>query len=283
MDAERKARLDALVAKELDASGDLAPPWARHPEIPAGSIGWRMGAGEGWLLTWHHWLATQPPHPAARIEYLRRHPPAPRTWQDLAIRVVHPEWGEDDELERQDEVVRELEALGIVADDAAFGAWLARNDPPKPPWAPERTAASTVRYGSRELGFFVRWALLRREGGTLATWLESVGRPVLGWRAVIAALETGVVPEPMPSDPRELLAALLAATGDPPPPWSRGERTDSLGRLHEEKTTYAGAWAEWAMASFDDVATWRAYLGRCAPAPPEWDATVRRKLSWLFR
>ncbi|MDJ0612666.1 MAG: NADAR family protein [Rhizobiaceae bacterium] len=32
------------------------PPWEKYPEIPRGSIGWRMGYGEDYFLMWWVWL-----------------------------------------------------------------------------------------------------------------------------------------------------------------------------------------------------------------------------------
>lgn len=34
----------------------MHPPWQAHPEIPAGSIGWRMRAGEEYWLAFRAWL-----------------------------------------------------------------------------------------------------------------------------------------------------------------------------------------------------------------------------------
>ena len=54
-------RLEAIITESLDEHGDVAPPWARFPEIPNGSIGWRMGAGEGWdATTWQGYLQRFP-------------------------------------------------------------------------------------------------------------------------------------------------------------------------------------------------------------------------------
>ncbi|PCC70675.1 hypothetical protein SAMN02745121_05440 [Nannocystis exedens] len=39
MGFEREAFLARAIAKARDEHGDVAPPWARYPEITAGSIG----------------------------------------------------------------------------------------------------------------------------------------------------------------------------------------------------------------------------------------------------
>lgn len=35
----------------------MKPPWVEHPDIPIGSIGWRMGYGEEYIETFAIWLA----------------------------------------------------------------------------------------------------------------------------------------------------------------------------------------------------------------------------------
>lgn len=135
----------------------------------------------------------------------------------------------------------------------------------------------------RRLSFFARWARRRREEGTLAPWLASVLAPGRAWRAFRDALADGQPPARLPRDRREQLAILLAAHGEPPPPWTRGEAPAALQRRFKRRASYAGAWFEWAMESFDDAPTWAGYLQRCTTAPPEWDQAVRRVLSGLFR
>ncbi|MCX4241133.1 hypothetical protein [Paraliomyxa miuraensis] len=298
MSDEREAIIDGLIAKALDEHGDLAPPWARHPDIPKDSIGWRMGAGEGWLMMWWQWMERQPTDRTWRLAYLQRHAPAPRSWQRSAMWVLdptakedyddHEDDGDEDEVagvldERQRALLHELEHAGVVGDDVAILAWLRLADPPGPPWDERRTVATAVRYDARSLSFLARWARDRRNDGTLARWLEAVAEPSPGWRAFRDALASGQPPARLPDDPREQLAILLAAYGEPPSPWSRGESPEALELQFEDDTSFAGAWVEWAMESFDDRTTWLGYLSRGPAAPPEWDQAVRRELSWLFR
>lgn len=255
---------------------DMAPPWAKYPEIQQGSLGWRMGTGEDWLMNWHDWIVARPADRAQRIAYLGRHPPAPRNWADTARWVVDP----GAEGDARTALNHELVALGLVADDVAILAWLALHDPPAPPWR-EGSPADAVRYEARALNFFVRWALRQRADDRLEPWLAAAPRPLRAWRAFHDALRSGQVNGPLPRAPRHQLAILLAAMGDPPPPWTRGEPPTALARQFEDRTTYAGAWFEWAFDSFDDLATWRAYLQRVAPPPPEWEDAVRDEFAWL--
>lgn len=40
----------------LKGKGIMPPPWIAHPEIERGSIGWRMGSGEYYLMKWGSWF-----------------------------------------------------------------------------------------------------------------------------------------------------------------------------------------------------------------------------------
>jgi ribA/ribD-fused uncharacterized protein len=45
-------------SRSFSLSSPMPPPWMRYPQIPLGSIGWRMGYGESYLFTWGDWLAS---------------------------------------------------------------------------------------------------------------------------------------------------------------------------------------------------------------------------------
>jgi predicted NAD-dependent protein-ADP-ribosyltransferase YbiA (DUF1768 family) len=78
---------DALIAirDELTKDGPfdelkspLLPPWLKFPDIPPHSIGWRMGAGEGYLCEfgpWYRGLTAE-----GRKNYKQLYPP-PRGWR----------------------------------------------------------------------------------------------------------------------------------------------------------------------------------------------------------
>lgn len=58
---------------KLRATGDLPPPWVTCPQIPYGSIGWRMGDGECVMCDWRDWM-----HGLSRerfVSYCQRHGP----------------------------------------------------------------------------------------------------------------------------------------------------------------------------------------------------------------
>ncbi len=54
------------------------PPWLMYPDLPAGHIGWRMGAGEDYLSNWHDWLFGISQQ--ERQSYLLMHCPIPGDW-----------------------------------------------------------------------------------------------------------------------------------------------------------------------------------------------------------
>jgi hypothetical protein len=66
------------IAKELAMQDDLLPPWQRHPEIPPGSLGWRMGHGETYMVAWDQW-ANQLKQEQL-IEYFKKYAPIPIEW-----------------------------------------------------------------------------------------------------------------------------------------------------------------------------------------------------------
>ena len=58
----------------------MEPPWKAHQDIPAGSIGWRMGRGEDCLLSFWAWFnqLTEVEQAAFREQH-----PEPLGWQGL--------------------------------------------------------------------------------------------------------------------------------------------------------------------------------------------------------
>ena len=66
------------IAKELTPQGDLLPPWQRYPEIQNGSIGWRMGYGEAYMIAWDKWASQI--NQEQLIEYFKKYAPIPVEW-----------------------------------------------------------------------------------------------------------------------------------------------------------------------------------------------------------
>lgn len=82
--------LDVAVREQLDAHGCVLPPWQAHPEIERYSIGWRMGYGESYMMTWWHWWETAGMDEAAKVAYFRADEP-PHAWLDWVAWVMWPE------------------------------------------------------------------------------------------------------------------------------------------------------------------------------------------------
>jgi hypothetical protein len=61
----------------------MLPPWQKHPDIPVGSIGWRMGEGEIYLNTFNEWFARK--HAEAKLRYATGHP-EPSDWTGFYAR-----------------------------------------------------------------------------------------------------------------------------------------------------------------------------------------------------
>ena len=66
----------------------MEPPWTKHREIPAGSIGWRMGDGEDYYNQFYRWFsALSEPEQEA---FARANEPPPE-WSDLYTTIkAHP-------------------------------------------------------------------------------------------------------------------------------------------------------------------------------------------------
>jgi hypothetical protein len=265
---------------------ELPPPWAKHPEIPLGSIGWRMGYGESWMMRWGEWLEQQPRDRGWRVAYLRRHPPAPRSWAHTVAGVLEParedEEDADEDYEAANErLAKQLAVEGLVGDDVAMGAWEAlHGDGPEAPWAAGWHAGklgSAARYGGRELTFWARWCASRREDGRLDAWLRRVPAPDASWEPMREAVRHGWMPsEWVAGSAWERSAVLVAAHAEAPAPWELGEPPSSLRQEYEDDSSYADAWCSWVYDAFDDGSSWRAYLERHGPVPAEWRETIER-------
>lgn len=253
---------------------ELPPPWARHPEIPAGSIGWRMGYGEDYLTEWHDWLARQPKDRPRRLAYLRRHVAAPRTWSHMVAYVLEPDHEDDGGAN-----IEPLLAEGLVGDDVAMGAWeTIHGQSPTAPWAATwrpPTVGGVVRYSGRELTFWARWCARQRAGGQLDAWLQSVPAPEPAWAPLRDAVRDGVAPRGVrPTTEWDRLSLLVAAHGEAPPPWVLGEAPAPFGDRYEDDASYADAWSVWVYEAFDDGPSWRAYLERHGGVPVAWREAV---------
>lgn len=107
-----RARLDALLVRELAAHGHVRPPWQLAPAQHPASLFWRMGSGEGQLVLFDAWWQALAPDEPTRLDWVRRWQPPP-LWYPWAGSLLGPGDDEDDLAS-----VERLEAagLGTVAD-----------------------------------------------------------------------------------------------------------------------------------------------------------------------
>jgi hypothetical protein len=67
----------------------MKPPWKKFPDIAAGSIGWRMGAGEGYYDQFYRWFSSL--SPAEQDTYSRLNKP-PFGWDKLYNTIREHPW-----------------------------------------------------------------------------------------------------------------------------------------------------------------------------------------------
>ena len=272
---------EKTIAEEVGEFGCVRPPWVRHPEIEAGSIGWRMGYGEGWRDVWHTWLGRQGWGPTERLAYLAQHP-APHTWVRTVLAVLEPSapgaWDEP-------QVARtsELSAAGLLGVDVSYPAWKAV----RPAGSSARSVTrdclrDAQRHRSRELGFLGRWAQESRGTPMLDEWLRGAEQADASWRPFLSALARGRMPSTLPPCSRERVAVRLAAVGRAAAPWALGAAASTLTESFDDEVGDADAWHGWAWVSFEDRPSFATYLESQPPFSEAWDAMLRRCLPWLY-
>jgi hypothetical protein len=74
----------------------MEPPWVKHSDISAGSIGWRMGRGEDYLDQFSKWFGSLS---HAEQEAYARANPLPRAWRGKGI-FRKPPWPQRNVLEK---------------------------------------------------------------------------------------------------------------------------------------------------------------------------------------
>ena len=53
----------------------MVPPWQKHPDIPLGSAGWRMGFGEQYWIEFDQWFGRKTA--AQKRRFATEHPEPP--------------------------------------------------------------------------------------------------------------------------------------------------------------------------------------------------------------
>jgi hypothetical protein len=67
----------------------LLPPWLAHPDIPAGSIGWRMGRGEEAYDEFYRWFSRL--NDAEATDYAAKYP-EPADWVGKYAQIRANPW-----------------------------------------------------------------------------------------------------------------------------------------------------------------------------------------------
>ena len=65
---------------ELDNEGNMFPPWDVFPEIPFGSLGWRMGGGEFYMIRFNEWFSKL--DKSKKEKYINKYP-KPESWKSF--------------------------------------------------------------------------------------------------------------------------------------------------------------------------------------------------------
>lgn len=274
MDWLQSAR--ARLPEHLDARGDLAPPWEKCPTQQRGHISWRMFPGEERLDFWRVFLEQLPPDRQSRVDYLRRHPPAPLNWSDFVYAVLNPATAEfDDDDVRPAVLARRRAALleqGFVAHDVAYSTWLRQQREVTLPWEEYATPAGAVR----DLRCF--WFLCRRlaELRVAGIWVpRALPR---AWEKCTQALQTG---ETGPTDPGDAIMTLAQGicAGRVRAPWELGLTVkDFTGDFGAARPDYPTLFWGWIIFCLDDEEQVRRYL-EVSPAPRGWKRWVARNMT----
>ncbi len=75
--------------QHVDPKGKTLPPWLVYPDIPAGSIGWRMGSGEDYYLEFYRYYSRLSEEDAT--DYAREYP-EPRGWHGKYAQIRANPW-----------------------------------------------------------------------------------------------------------------------------------------------------------------------------------------------
>lgn len=254
---------------------ELAPPWIAYPGYTRYTIGWRMGSGEDHLWKWWQMLREFPTDYATRVAYLARYRPAPRVWADTVAQVLEIE--DETSFGVRREILENLLEQDLVRDDVAFGTWCEEVLGTPTGWIARSTPSSVARYSSRDLSFLCRHLHALRGMPEQRAELDRVLPDDEDWRAFRALLERAPDDHDFDLPPFEdggmRLAMELASFGWPTPPWEYGLEPTSDDH-DDAPEDYAYLWDIWVTSAIDDTPTFRSYLSRYKPHPPEWGEVV---------
>lgn len=185
-------------------------------------------------------------------------------------------YGFDDDDDEDDEETAYwlafVDAEGLTGDDVAYAVFV-RNALAKggmtAPWTWRGASDGpdpALRYSARELGWWARW--VAQECADLAAYLASQAAPPPSWADTVAAIASRQASPwlTLTSGAVSLIPA-MTLDGALPPPWTGGHPPiDDVD--WEDDADDRHRWAWWVFESFEDAASWRAYLDRWPPPPP---------------
>ena len=240
----------------LDSHGDLPPPWVKYPEYDRYTIGWRMGAGEGYLMAWDTFLETLDHSFDTRLSYLRRHAPAPYIFADWVYDVLYPNASaiENDEAQEYYEIltpqqVKQLADLNLVASDAAYPIWLKQKQTTIWPWSFGYSSdpLDLAKRATRGLWFTFRQIYDRNKVSEFLT----TDIPA-DWTFCIPAFKKQSTVNYLDLTQGLQSLTYMMATGTIHPPWVLGLTLDSFTDSFEDTMGYVDAFLLFLMNCIDD-------------------------------
>ena len=91
------------LSKWLKEYGEVPPPWVYRPNSHPYSIGWRMGAGESFLMVFWQWWEDKSFSEAEALAFFKKHTPPPRWlgWVCESIWELDGQKALDDDYEKE--------------------------------------------------------------------------------------------------------------------------------------------------------------------------------------
>lgn len=265
------------LAENLDARGDLAPPWEEFPDYERHTIGWRMGSGESWLGFMGEFLDKHLPTDfETRLAYLQRHAKAPYTWSDWVFDILYPDVVDEDdendddgerERKRNEERRAELIKMGLVASDIAYFTWRAKQDSIVWPWQDCETAEEAARYRTRDLWFWSRHLAELREQNIIPAFNAPDA-----WQEIAEIVRTGQTKPVVASEGLLSLVRCFAA-GTLIAPWQAGLSPSDFADTFDMNMGYVDAFRLWGMSALDDRPHMDRYA-RSTSMPDVWQAWI---------
>jgi hypothetical protein len=267
------------------AEREPIPPWERYPSLGRYSLGWRMGSGESYWMRWSAFMTAQVHGADEAIAYFGRHALAPRTWRDVVAGYLSPDDAElDDDGQLSPAVAAQIEAAGLVGDDVAYPTFVRnaeREGGMTAPWTwrvADEGPDPAFRYCVRELGWWTRW--LVSACGDRAAWLAAQPPAPAAWAALLPAVlgteDRNVGPWRDLGAGSAVLVRAMLVHGALPPPWL-GAHPPLEALDWNDDANNRDRWAWWVFDTFEDIASWRAYLDRWPP-PADWEQALRETL-----